>query len=201
MSAAKGPISSRRSRTSIHVPSPTSIHWRRRTSARFSALRLGHSRTLRETGWTPVRWLVGDWTVSGLLHVDDGYPSLPTIADTNRLSGPDQTHTVRPDLVPGAPLINPLWRRDCPIGTLCEPYINPAAFMRPLKGQLGNAPRTLDVRGPIERFIDLSFQKNFALGASSRRIQFRVDMINAFNHPNFRLSSRNSGTDLLASLP
>jgi hypothetical protein len=73
--------------------------------------------------------------------------------------------------------------------------------MRPLKGQLGNAPRTLDVRGPIERYVDLSFQKNFALGASSRRIQVRVDMINAFNHPNFRLQSGNSGTDLFGALP
>jgi hypothetical protein len=163
-------------------------------------LPFGHNRRFLETGWTPLRWVVGDWTVSGLFHVDDGYPFIPTIADTNLLSA-DQTHTVRPDLVPGVPLINPLWKRDCPIGTLCEPYINPAAFMRPLRGQLGNAPRTLDVRGPIARYIDLSFQKNFALGASSRRIQFRVDLINAFNHPTFRLGSGNSATDLFGSAP
>ena len=61
--------------------------------------------------------------------------------------------------------------------------------MRPAKGSLGNAPRTLDVRSPMQEFFDLSIQKNFPLpfgGDGRRRIQFRVDFINAFNHPNFR---------------
>src|ERR1700730_10155466 len=53
----------------------------------------------------------------------------------------------------------------------------------------------------IVRLIIIWFQKNFALGASSRRIQFRVDMINAFNHPTFVLGSGNSATDLFGSAP
>jgi hypothetical protein len=163
-------------------------------------LPFGRNRRFLAKAWKPLQWVAGDWTISGLLRLQGGYPFLPKIADANRLSA-DQTHTVRPDLVPGVPLVNPLWTRDCPVSNRCEPYINPAAFMRPLKGQLGNAPRTLDVRGPMQRYVDLSFQKNFPIGKSRRRVQLRVDLINAFNHPNFRTVPNDSGTDLFGSLP
>jgi hypothetical protein len=65
---------------------------------------------------------------------------------------------------------------------------------------LGDAPRTLNVRGPIQRYFDASFQKNFPFPffkGESRRIQFRVDLNNAFNHPNFRITSGNLGTDFM----
>jgi hypothetical protein len=163
-------------------------------------LPFGRDRRFLADGSNPLSWVAGNWTVAGLLHLQGGYPFLPKIADTNLLSA-DQTHTVRPDLVPGVPLVNPLWSRDCPVGNLCEPYLNPAAFMRPPKGQLGDAPRTLDVRGPLQRYIDLSFQKDFWIGPGRRRIQFRVDMINAFNHPNFRTVPGDSGTDLFGAAP
>ncbi len=141
----------------------------------------------------PVRWLAGDWTVTGKFILQGGYPFLPTIVEGNRLSS-DITHTIRPDLAPGVPLRNPLWSRDCPIGTLCEPYVNPAAFMRPAKGSLGNAPRTLDIRGPMQRYFDLSLQKNFPFGERGRKVQFRVDLLNIFNHPIFRTISGNAST-------
>jgi hypothetical protein len=113
-------------------------------------------------------------------------PIVPSLTDSNRLSNADQNRTVRPNVVPGVPIINPLWTRNCPVGTLCEPYINPAAFTRPEKGELGNASRTMDVRGPMMRFFDLSLQKNFPLGEGKRRVQFRVDFLNVLNSPIFR---------------
>jgi hypothetical protein len=62
--------------------------------------------------------------------------------------------------------------------------------MRPAKGSLGTAPRTLDIRGPVQRFFDTSFQKDFRLsGDGKRKVQFRVDLINAFNSPIFRQTS------------
>jgi len=40
----------------------------------------------------------------------------------------------------------------------------------------------------------MSFQKNFSLGGDGkRRVQFRVDMINVFNSPNFRLNNLDFG--------
>jgi hypothetical protein len=143
----------------------------------------------------PVETLIGGWTVSGLFRLQGGYPFLPTLVEGNRLSS-DITHTIRPDLVPGVPLKNPLWTRNCPASTLCEPYINPSAFSRPAKGSLGNAPRTLDIRGPIQQFFDLSIQKNFSFD-EKRRLQVRLDLINAFNHPVFRTNSGNAGPDFM----
>ncbi|HEV8130639.1 MAG TPA: carboxypeptidase-like regulatory domain-containing protein [Acidobacteriota bacterium] len=159
-------------------------------------LPFGRGRRFLSNAWKPVETAAGGWTISGVYRLQGGYPFLPTIVEGNRLSS-DITHTIRPDLVPGVPLVNPLWKRNCPVGNLCEPYINPAAFMRPAKGALGNAPRTLDIRGPMQRYFDLSFQKNFPFpfGGEKRRIQFRVDLINAFNHPLFRTNSGNATTN------
>jgi len=154
-------------------------------------LPVGKNRWLLHDAPGVVNVLLGGWTVSGLARLQGGGPYLPFITDTNRLGGVNRT--VRLDIIPGVPLKNPLWNRNCPIGSTCEPYINPSAFMRPAKGSLGNAPRTLDVRSPMQEFLDLSVQKNFPLpfiGAEGKRkIQFRVDFNNAFNHPNFRFNN------------
>ena len=135
--------------------------------------------------------VLGGWTVSGLFRIQGGTPFLPYLTDTNRLGGVNRT--VRPNLVEGVPLRNPLWSESCTIGATCEPFLNPSAFIRPPRGELGNAPRTLDsLRGPAQEYFDISFQKNFPFPFGSdekRRINFRVDLINALNHPVFRLGS------------
>lgn len=164
-------------------------------------LPFGHSRRLLASAPGAVDAALGGWTMAGVFRLVGGTPFLPYLTDSNRLGGSNRT--VRPDLVPGVPIKNPLWRRDCPFGissdnvTPCEPYINPAAFRRPAKGSLGNAPRTLDVRAPAQQYFDFSVQKSFRLPFlgkdERRRFQFRVDLINAFNHPAFRLSN-SSGT-------
>src|SRR5262249_36632493 len=96
-----------------------------------------------------------------------------------------------PDIVPGVPLTNPNYNRNCITVNTCEPFANPAAFMRPVKGELGDASRTLAIRGPKDRFFDMSVQKSFPLPGPEgrRRVQFRVDLLNAFNHPNFQVTS------------
>jgi hypothetical protein len=74
--------------------------------------------------------------------------------------------------------------------------------MRPAKGTLGNAPRTIDeARWPTMHFLDLSIQKNFSLGASGRRrFQLRVDAINALNHPVFKFG-RDSDNGEVFTIP
>jgi hypothetical protein len=97
-------------------------------------------------------------------------------------------------MTPGVPVVNPLWSRSCPIGNGCQPYLNPAAFERPPIGEMGNAPRTLDyARGPWQHFLDFSLQKNFNFRDGKRRLQFRVDALNAFNHPVFAVYPNNYG--------
>lgn len=153
-------------------------------------LPFGRERRFLRNTWAPLRWTLGDWTTSGVFRLQSEYPFLPVISDTNGLSG-SLTHTVRPDLAPGVPLINPNYDRNCVTVNGCEPFVNPAAFMRPVKGNLGSASRTLAIRGPMQRFFDASVQKNFPLpGPEGRRkLQLRVDFLNAFNHPNFQVTS------------
>jgi hypothetical protein len=63
--------------------------------------------------------------------------------------------------------------------------------MRPPKGELGNAPRTLSITEPLRKYFDLSLQKDFPLGKEGKRkINFRVDALNVFNMPNFYFNSR-----------
>lgn len=154
--------------------------------------------------------ILGGWSLASVLRMPGGLPFLPFITDPNKLGGVLFNRYVRPDIVPGVPLRNPLWKRGCPIGSAappsgCEPYINPAAFMRPVKGTLGNAPRTLDIRSPRQEFFDFSLSKDFVLpflgGEGKRRLNFRVDFINAFNHPNFRYNNTGNTPFGLGTFP
>ena len=157
-----------------------------------------------------VNAIAGGWIMSGVLRMPGGLPFLPFITDPNKLGGVLFNRYVRPDIVPGVPLKNPLWKRDCPSGSAappsgCEPYINPAAFMRPVKGTLGNAPRSLDIRSPRQEFFDFSISKDFpwpfASAEGKRKINFRVDLINAFNHPNFRYNNTGNTPFGLGTFP
>jgi hypothetical protein len=77
--------------------------------------------------------------------------------------------------------------------------------MRPVKGTLGNAPRTLDIRSPRQEFFDFSLSKDFpwpfASNEGKRRINFRVGMINAFNHPNFRYFNTGNTPNGMGTFP
>jgi len=154
-------------------------------------LPVGRGRQFLKNAPALVNGLVGGWSFSGKILLQGGTPALPFITDTNRLGGVNRT--VRLDIVPGVPLKNPLWNRNCPVGANCEPYLNPAAFMRPAKGSLGSSPRTVNLRGPMQEYFDFAIMKSFPLpfigGEGRRTIQFRVDLLNAFNHPNFRLNN------------
>jgi len=154
--------------------------------------------------------VAGGWVIAGILRMPGGLPFLPFITDPNKLGGVLFNRFVRPDIVPGVPLKNPLWKRDCPTGNAappsgCEPFINPAAFMRPVKGTLGNAPRSLDIRSPRQELFDFSISKDFrwpfASGDGKRKINFRVDLINAFNHPNFRYNNTGNTPFGLGTFP
>ena len=159
-------------------------------------LPFGAGRRFMSRTWKPLEMAAGGWTVTSIVRMSTGFPYIPVLADANQLG--DLTHTARPNITPGVPLLNPLYDRNCPTGAGCQPYLNPAAFSRPPLGELGNAPRTLDgARGPWGKYFDLSVQKNFRIG-EKRRLQFRVDALNAFNHPTFRVYPNNAGgTDFM----
>jgi hypothetical protein len=165
-------------------------------------LPFGKGRTyFKDSPWY-VNGPLGGWTISGVARVVSGNPYQPFITDPNLLGGSGFNRVIRPDIVPGVPIKNPLWDPKCRVGTAggatgggCEPYINPAAFMRPIKGQLGNAPRTLSITEPFRKYFDLSIQKDFMLpwlGGKDRKtkLNIRIDALNLFNLPNFYFNSR-----------
>lgn len=150
-----------------------------------------------------VNALIGGWMTSGVFRLIGSTPLTPTITDTNRLGGVQ--YAIRLDRVEGVPIINPLYSSACSMGGGCEPYINPAAFKRPAKGSLGNVSRSLDIRGPMQQYFDFSIQKTFDLPFlgkdGKRRLNFRVDLLNAFNHPVLRMPGAGSNLNSYGGLP
>jgi hypothetical protein len=81
----------------------------------------------------------------------------------------------RPNLVAGVPIYvhaadHTLW-------------LNPAAFSIPGVGQLGSLGKGT-IRGKPINNVDFSLNKNWRV-KEKYGIQFRAEMFNAFNHPNF----------------
>ena len=165
-------------------------------------LPFGRGRSFLSHTTRVVEGLLGGWSLSGVGRMQTGLPMVLVLRDDNGLGiSSGNLRTIRPDLVPGVPLLNPKWSRECPIGQGCEPYFNPSAFMRPVRGELGTAPRTFDnARGPAQQFFDFSVQKNFPIGKDGkRRLQLRVDAINVLNHPIFRIGRLEDAGEIFAA--
>jgi len=192
------PLSTDRSISTFDQP-----HW---VSVRYVYdLPFGRGQKFLNGAWAPLIPIVGGWTTSGVVRFNSEFPFLPVLTDANGLNA-TTTHTVRPDVNMSEPLLNPLYNRNCVAVATCEPFVNPAAFIRPVKGTLGDSARVLAIRGPMQKFFDVSMQKSFNLpgrfGADGkRRIQFRVDALNVFNHPNWQIASpmQNAPNDWMAA--
>jgi Carboxypeptidase regulatory-like domain/TonB dependent receptor len=126
--------------------------------------------------------VLGGWQWSGIFTAKSGLPLSINPAQNNTGGfGFNQ----RPNIVPG---VNPV-----PQNQDINDWINPAAFSQPDPFTFGNAPRFLsDLRGPHFINWDMGIQKywNFS---ESMRLQFRFEMFNALNHPNFFNPDTNLG--------
>jgi hypothetical protein len=106
---------------------------------------------------------------------------------------------LRPNLVPGQPLINPNWKSN-PFGLnggAFSSYLNPAAFTAPgslNNPMLGNAPRTLTgARSPREMLFDMRFAK--AIQFHERyQLNLTGTFNNVFNHPVY-FAANNTAND------
>ncbi|MBV9082396.1 MAG: hypothetical protein JOZ62_06975, partial [Acidobacteriaceae bacterium] len=161
----------------------------------------GSGRRFGSNASYPLRAVFGDWTLSGVERLTSGYPFTPTIATDNYIDTV-HTHEIRPNIVPGVPVVNPNFSSSCPISVQCQPYINVSAFELPPAGQIGNAPRTLSgATGPMIQTLDMSVQKTWKI-TEKVKLQFRVDALNVLNHPIFRNAANvGGGTDLFQNYP
>ena len=120
--------------------------------------------------------ILGDWQLNGIASFLGGIP-LDVRSGANTAGLADSgTLAQRPNLVMGVPIYlhNP--------GDALQ-YLNPAAFSLPGVGQFGSLGRGA-IRGPGITNFDLSVVKNWRV-RDRYNLQFRAEMFNAFNHPNF----------------
>jgi Carboxypeptidase regulatory-like domain/TonB dependent receptor len=135
------------------------------------------------SGWSrPVDAILGGWQWTGIVTAHTGLPLSINPASNNTAGfGFNQ----RPNIVAG---VNPV-----PQNQSINDWINPAAFAQPAAFTFGDAPRFLsNLRAPGFVNFDTGIQKWWKI-TESKRIQFRFELFNAFNHPNFFEPDTNLG--------
>jgi hypothetical protein len=152
-------------------------------------LPVGKGKALLGNSGRLLNMLVGGWQINAIGTITGGYPLEIGLGDANAISGRvanvGMIQAIRPDIIPGVPVINPLWNRNT---ANTVPYWNPAAFSRPIYDKMGNAARTLDyARGPFRPNLDASLMKNIYPFENHRRfLQLRGEFYNILNHATFR---------------
>jgi hypothetical protein len=130
----------------------------------------------------PMNAVLGGWQWSGILSAHTGLPlSINPASNNTGGFGFNQ----RPDLVPGVSLV--------PQDQNNAHWINKAAFSQPAPFTFGDAPRFLSsLRAPGYVNWDMGLEKwwNFT---ETKRLQFRFELFNSFNHPNFFTPDTNLG--------
>jgi len=122
-----------------------------------------------------LRETLGGWELSGLTQAQSGGPY--TVTATSPFAGYSLRR--RADFV-GGPIQIP--------DPNATQWFNATAFAPAPSTRLGNSSAGM-VRGPGLYKWDFSLRKEFGLGSENVRLQFRGDVVNAFNHTNFRFSS------------
>lgn len=132
------------------------------------------------------RALLADWQVGVGVNLHSGGPFNVIVsgnpANTSR-------GVIRPNLV-GDP--------NLPAGdrTVAR-WFDTAAFTAPPPFTFGNAPRNA-VEGPGRKLVDVNVQKRVPFGA--RALEFRLDLFNAFNTPQFNVPGRTLGTPAFGTI-
>jgi Carboxypeptidase regulatory-like domain len=125
--------------------------------------------------------VLGGWQVSGVTFLQSGQPI--SVARNDDRAGVGDTSWKPYDLVPGADPNAGNRQFSNGAGRDDNFWFNPLAFVQPAAGTFGNAPRNL-IRGPGFQTWDIAFLKNISMGGH-RRLQFRLEMFNFPNHPNW----------------
>jgi hypothetical protein len=126
--------------------------------------------------------LFGGWDLVGIDSFQTGYPL--TISSAENPSNSDGQQ--RGNIVLGVRLI--------PANQNVNEWYNPAHFTEAAPGTYGNAGRDI-LTGPGFAEVDFSLFKNFQL-SERFRLQFRAEVFNLFNRPNFESNGIQDNFDL-----
>jgi hypothetical protein len=165
-------VAAERGRSNFDVP--------HRLSASYSfALPFGKGRRyLADDGW--VSTVLTGWETHGILTLQSGRPFTVALLSDIDNSGTGRSilgfgANDRPNVVGNPEISNPTPDR----------WFNTAAFAFPPPGTFGNAGRNI-LNGPGFQNFNASLMKNTGL-TESVSLQFRAEVFNLFNHPNFNL--------------
>jgi hypothetical protein len=150
-------------------------------------LPFGHGKRLGGDWKGPVNAILGGWQLTGIVSAKSGFPLSisPSTNNTNSFGG-----NQRPNLV-GDPR---------PANQTIYHWINAAAFAEPAAFTFGNSPRNLsNLRSPRYNDWDMGIQKWWSF-SEAKRLQFRIEMFNALNHPNFFAPDTNLGDASFGSI-
>ena len=139
------------------------------------------------------RWLqsgvlsqvLGGWSGSTIATLQSGSPFGVTVNNGPRdiLGDNADGKTLRPDVAGNIELPDSQRGQPATGGVQGIQWFNPAAFAAPALYTHGNAARTV-MNGPGRLLFDIAVLKNFPV-RDQLRVQFRWEMFNAFNTPQF----------------
>ena len=141
-------------------------------------------------GWADSwNWLLDGWRMSAIISVSSGYPF--TVID-----GFNRSNNLQSDasIVADRPNWNPNFQGNVILGDPAR-WFNPAAFVLQPAGFYGNVARNA-LTGPGFADLDFSWSKKFPINFRSkepRDLEFRADIFNLLNHPNFATPSSPTG--------
>ena len=145
--------------------------------------------------------LLNGWWTTGILSLQKGYVFTPALGSNRSFSGVNGggAGIDRPNLVPGRSHDNVV--QGATAGCLGVPagrnlggpdlYFDPCAFTIPAAGFLGTAGRDI-LYGPGFANLDFSLAKDTPIRflGEGGRLEFRTEIFNLLNRPNFDIPSR-----------
>ncbi len=154
---------------------PAAYSVRQQFNANFSyALPFGNGQRFGSGAHGWMKQLIGGWQWNGIFTAQSGFPITPVIGSNN--SGTGDTN------VSDVPNWNPNFQGQVILGTVNH-WFNPAAFVTPTVGTLGNVSRGA-LTGPGLFDVDTSMFKKFSLN-ERMNVQLRMEAFNILNHTNF----------------
>ena len=146
------------------------------------ALPFGEGRKFLNGGG-PAENVLGGWQVNGINTFQTGLPFTPTLNTTTINTGTGQ----RPDRIGDGKLSDPT----------VDKWFDTSAFVTPAQFTYGNSGRNI-LYGPGRVNFDFSLFKEFRV-TEGKRLQFRAEIFNVFNTPQFDLpnaaiGAANAGT-------
>ncbi|MFY9748048.1 MAG: TonB-dependent receptor [Acidobacteriaceae bacterium] len=138
-------------------------------------LPFGQGQQFLNNGNSAADKIVGGWQISGIEFWNTGTPILLASVDNGTTSETYGGFSQRPEWSGTSARLS---------GANYHEWFNTKNFSIPISYEIGNSPRTLsNVNNPFYQDLDLQFAKNTGFHENRYNVQLRVEMYNAFNHP------------------